>query len=177
VCGCPDAIIQLICRWASPESLAVYRRIGVQHHAEWTAKASGADFEAVQSTRLPELDAQEGHAAANAADIARALAVVGAGQQAPLAQPAVTDVFPPRQTPGAWTAGDVAMVPRSVWPDYQCREFGGRGWLVRVLRVASSERPPHASVRFLHARARDGRRFEDSLLQLSVLTDPPETPH
>ena len=38
--GCPDAMIQLICRWMCPESLHIYRRMGTQEHADYVERAS-----------------------------------------------------------------------------------------------------------------------------------------
>eukprot|EP00965_Chrysotila_dentata_P018981 632857-Pleurochrysis_carterae.AAC.1 len=37
--GCPDENIQLICRWASPQSLRVYARLGTAKNAGWTDEA------------------------------------------------------------------------------------------------------------------------------------------
>jgi hypothetical protein len=54
--GCPDAVIQLICRWECPASLHVYRQMGIEQNIYWTDKANVAVFDALRVNNLPALD-------------------------------------------------------------------------------------------------------------------------
>ena len=54
--GCPDAVIQLICRWACEESLKLYRMVGIGQHVMWTDRAASTHFEAVRVANIPALD-------------------------------------------------------------------------------------------------------------------------
>ena len=54
--NCPDAVIQLICRWQSPESLRVYRQTGIEKNIYWTELAGRTTFDAVRVNNLPALD-------------------------------------------------------------------------------------------------------------------------
>ena len=53
---CPDAVIQLICRWASPESLHVYRQMGIEKNVYWVSRAQSVTFDATRVNNLPALD-------------------------------------------------------------------------------------------------------------------------
>ena len=53
---CPDAVIQLICRWSCPESLHVYRQMGIDKNIYWTEKAQHVTFDATRVNNLPALD-------------------------------------------------------------------------------------------------------------------------
>jgi hypothetical protein len=53
---CPDAVIQLICRWANPASLKVYRQIGIEKNVYWTERAQTVTFDATRVNNLPVLD-------------------------------------------------------------------------------------------------------------------------
>ena len=53
---CPDAVIQLICRWANPASLKVYRQVGVEKNAYWTERAQHVVFDATRVNNIPVLD-------------------------------------------------------------------------------------------------------------------------
>lgn len=55
----PDAVIQLICRWASPESLRVYRQMGIEKNTFWVGKAQSVTFDATRVNNLPALDRNE----------------------------------------------------------------------------------------------------------------------
>ena len=61
--GCPDPMIQLICRWMCPESLHVYRRMGTQEHASLVEKASHANVQVIQATNIPRVSNDQGYAA------------------------------------------------------------------------------------------------------------------
>ena len=54
--GCPDEIIQLLCRWTCPQSLHVYRQMGVEKNVLWTEKAQHAVFDTARVNHLPQLD-------------------------------------------------------------------------------------------------------------------------
>ena len=53
---CPDAVIQLICRWANPASLKVYRQVGIEKNVYWTERAQHVVFDATRVNNLPVLD-------------------------------------------------------------------------------------------------------------------------
>ena len=53
---CPDAVIQLICRWSSPDSLKVYRQMGIEKNVFWTTRAFATTFDATRVNNLPVLD-------------------------------------------------------------------------------------------------------------------------
>ena len=53
---CPDAVIQLICRWASPDSLKVYRQMGIEKNIYWVDRAHAVTFDATRVNNLPALD-------------------------------------------------------------------------------------------------------------------------
>lgn len=63
--GCPDAVIQLICRWECPGSLHVYRQLGVEQNTYWTDKAGAAKFDALRVNNLPALDKHHSDAVTN----------------------------------------------------------------------------------------------------------------
>ena len=60
--GVDDATIQLICRWASPESLKAYRRLGVARNVELTDLAERVVVDTLQMPNVPIIDASEGFA-------------------------------------------------------------------------------------------------------------------
>jgi hypothetical protein len=51
--GVEDGMIQLICRWMCPESLHVYRRMGVAEHEALIRRASGCHVDCTQSVNVP----------------------------------------------------------------------------------------------------------------------------
>ena len=57
--GCPDPMIQLICRWACPASLKIYRQMGVSENVSWTTRARTAQFDAARVNNIPALDNDE----------------------------------------------------------------------------------------------------------------------
>ena len=54
---------------------------------------------------------------------------------------------------------------REVWPGYACKEMAGLAWHATVVARTVGA----ATVRFTHARARDGRIYEDATLSLDAL--------
>jgi hypothetical protein len=82
--NCPDTTIQLICRWASPDSLKLYRLIGSSSHISWCDRAATASFDAVRVTSIPSLDNSIDYAALAApTSRARAESVVAAVTTSP----------------------------------------------------------------------------------------------
>ena len=61
--GCSDGHIQLICRWASPESLKIYRRVGASENAFWCDRAEKAVIDSLNMANIPIVDNMEGLAA------------------------------------------------------------------------------------------------------------------
>jgi len=57
--NCPDSTIQLICRWACPESVQTYAQIGIGQNIDWLAKAAKVQHDAVRTNNLPQLDSSE----------------------------------------------------------------------------------------------------------------------
>lgn len=60
--GVEDSMIQLICRWMCPESLHVYRRMGIREHERHINRASVTNVDAIQSINLPIIDSDSGYA-------------------------------------------------------------------------------------------------------------------
>jgi len=85
--GCPDAVIQLICRWASEASLKVYRLLGVTAHVDWCDRAARAQFEAIRVNNLPALDNSVDYAALLASPAARPAAAAAARRVVAAAAP------------------------------------------------------------------------------------------
>ena len=176
--GCPDEVIQLLCRWACPESLLAYRRLNTREQVEWMNKAAHAKYDTLQAAHLPVLDNDVQAAAAtfelSRQELEHALSTVQVAEELPELQADAsaqtpTFVVPPPQKEGVWTAGDYAMVPASIYPSYPCSELGGSGWLVRILQVRGVGADTNVKLYFEHARTSSGRHFEEVLLQASVL--------
>ena len=55
-------MIQLICRWMCPESLHVYRRMGVAEHERLIKQAMGTNVDSIQSTNVPKVVGDQGYA-------------------------------------------------------------------------------------------------------------------
>ena len=180
--GCPPAIIQLICRWASEQSLRVYARIGTNLHIEWTDKAAQANVDAVQVGNLPRLDNSTEYAAllngnlsdaplprsrpvaASAGLAARRVSATATVRRTPaLPQNQLAPLPRPRST--RFAVGDYAMVPRAVYPTYTCREYEGTGWEVRIER----RRGDSALVTFTRATRANGGGYVPVWLQLRAL--------
>ena len=53
--GCPDPVIQLVCRWANPASLKVYRQVGIERNV-WTERAQHTGFDATRVNNIPVFD-------------------------------------------------------------------------------------------------------------------------
>jgi len=98
--GVDDAMIQLICRWMCPESLHVYRRMGVAEHESSVRKASRCHVDCTQSVNVPTVVGDQ-HMAALETEFGRAKAP--AEQRAyDLAIRAAMEPFaPPKQPRGS----------------------------------------------------------------------------
>ena len=128
--NCPDAIIQLICRWASPESLKVYRQMGVDSNVYWTERAQTVEFDAARVNNIPVLDNAE-RMARNVRAFADSAGVVptapSPAPRAPLALPTVYAI--PGGTVQAITEDSNGLVGLTVgvfnnlWPGYEAN-FG-----------------------------------------------------
>lgn len=60
--GVDDAMIMLICRWMSPESLHVYRRMGTAENERHTRKAMQTNVDLIQATNVPKVMGDQGYA-------------------------------------------------------------------------------------------------------------------
>ena len=193
--GVPGDMIQLICRWMCPESLHVYRRVGLAEHDGNLRRAAKADVSVIQTTNVPRVVGDWGYAELNpsftdnngsaerALQEARTLPVAPRGassQSAPRAPrgapsqsaPRAPSVVQPGPTPLPCEPlterpmpGMRVLVPSEVWPSYQCREQGGLGWSA----VVKSATAYTAVVAFESARTVDGRPYEDERLAWHVL--------
>ena len=61
--GCADDVIQMICRWANPDSLKVYARHGTSLHINWVDRAEKAVVDAIQASSVPKVCNSEGNIA------------------------------------------------------------------------------------------------------------------
>ena len=166
--GVPDATIQLMCRWMCPESLHVYRRLGMAGNHENLRKAARADVSLIQSTSVCRIDNDQAFAGL-------------LGRQAPQQGPNMEQEFDAARhaarAPGPGAAsprpdrpdpeGRRVLVPRELWPAYPCNEQDGRGWAAAVRSTTQST----AVVRFIHARTLDGRPYADERVPLEMLRD------
>ena len=97
--GVPDAMIQLICRWMCPESLHVYRRMGVAENEINVRRASTCHVDCTQSVNVPIVVGDQ-HMAALASEFGQARAT--AEQQSyEQALRAAMDPYPPQKLPRA----------------------------------------------------------------------------
>jgi hypothetical protein len=64
--------------------------------------------------------------------------------------------------------GRRALVPKEVWPSFECDEHNGRGWTVDIINY--SKRLNAATIAFVHATTPRGIPYEDATLRLDVLT-------
>ena len=194
-----DPMIQLICRWMCPESLHVYRRMGVAEHESLIRKASMCNVDCMQSINAPAvvqdqalapLAAEFGQDRSDSDQQAYERAVQAAiepygpqqrahrptqhatdARQAPIATP--DGPIPLSPIAGVPRVGETVVVPRSMWPNERCDELGGQGWRVKVQRAS----PAASTVRFLQAKTSRGQPYEDVCVQTSLLmTTEPRPP-
>lgn len=60
--GVDDGMIMLICRWMSPESLHVYRRMGTAENERHTRRAMAVNVDLIQTTNVPKVMGDQGYA-------------------------------------------------------------------------------------------------------------------
>ena len=176
--GVDDATIQLICRWASPESLKAYRRLGVTRNIELTDRAEQAVVDTLQMPNVPIIDASEGFAMLQREALELRRERSGSGQRAARAPPPAprppSPPLPPPPAPAPPLAagssvGRRVCVPSHCWPRYPCNELEGRGWAAHVLRERVGEGGPEVFVSFDHAADRSGRAYQPCWLMLSAV--------
>ena len=158
---CPDALIQLICRWESPESLKAYRRLGIKQHVSWTDSAAATSIDAAQVANLPILEndwLSPGERSAAAERLGRRVM-----------QAAAMPPTPARNHAGVWHPDDIGVVPADVWPEEDCDEGDGSGWLVRVVSVRGLGPSAILRLSFVEARSLAGRPFADVSLQAGAI--------
>jgi integrase len=61
--GCPDPIIQALCRWRSPESISIYGRLNADSRATYLKAAFTTRASSVSSANLPTIDIDDALAA------------------------------------------------------------------------------------------------------------------
>ena len=66
---------------------------------------------------------------------------------------------------GRPSIGTEVAVPSETWPDFDCREMGGRAWQATVVSSTGLT----AVVRFTHAKSATGRAYADVRLPLAGL--------
>jgi hypothetical protein len=63
--GCPDPMIQLLCRWMNPASLRLYRRMTPGQCEELIRSASTADVASIQTANIPRVSGDQSFATIN----------------------------------------------------------------------------------------------------------------
>ena len=154
---CPDPVIQLICRWSCPESLQVYRQMGIDKNVFWTEKAQHVVFDAARVNNIPALDDLDER-------IQR-----GDFASADLQEPVVHSREPsrlvetftiPNGTVQAYTTdangliGLTASIPRSFWTQADQLMSPQRSFPCKIVAECARE--------FLHA---DGSRAQTMLIE------------
>ena len=158
---CPDPVIQLICRWSCPESLQVYRQMGIDKNVFWTEKAQHVTFDAVRVNNLPALDdaderLQRGDF--NAADLDDAAQAPRTPERTP--ERLIQTMIIPNGTVRVYTSdsagliGLIAHVPRSFWTVHDQLASPNRSFPCKVVGESVRE--------FLHA---DGTRSTAMLIE------------
>ena len=165
--GCPDAEIQLLCRWVSPDSLRLYRRLGSAAQAKWTERVRRVQVDATQTGTIPIVCNSEGFAAlqqecTRRVDAAAATLVPSLHTAEPGRTPA-PDSSPLTRSNAV---GRHILVPRHTWPDYSCSENGGAGWSGVIVNLKGGA----ATVAFIQATTPRGLPYEDVVLDLGVLS-------
>ena len=60
--GCPDSMIQLLCRWKCPASVQTYAQVGSQENVRWIHRAHAVRFDAVRTNNMVALDNSDAYA-------------------------------------------------------------------------------------------------------------------
>ena len=169
--GCEDSVIQMICRWANPESLKVYARHGTSLHINWVDRAEKAVIDAILSSSVPKVCNSEGNIALQhhfgGTVPARARHVLDNADRdagdATAAPPAPPDASPLTRINAV---GRRVRVPATCWPTYTCTEHAGSGWTAHIL---SLQRANAVTLRFAEATDDRGLPFADVQLDLGAL--------
>ena len=165
--GCPDATIQLLCRWVSPDSLRLYRRLPPSDFALWGRKARAATVDGTQMPNVPIVEGSEGFAALQQEVSRDTTEEVRQAIQAAHDNP--VGGRRAERTPAPLTpqnaVGRRALAPHAMWPDYTCAEHQGKGWEVIILKLQDSV----ATIAFLYATTARGLPYEDVQVQLDAL--------
>lgn len=183
-----------MCRWQSPESLLIYRRMGLQDHIQWIDRSFDTDFDAgsmpgvtvdsaVGLSYLADVSTSEGPSSSSArSSTSRARPT---SSEEPSSSSTRLPSSRPRAAPPALhrtraarrpaadsrpltaenAVGRIVLVPASLWPSYQCTEHEGKGWEARILNASSR----NATIRFAYAVTARGRRYKDERLPLGSL--------
>ena len=180
-----DAVIQLACRWLSPDSLRLYRRLGTAEVIRWVDAAEKVHVDTIQQGNVVTVENSEAFGAL--------LQHVGDGTHASRVQQLNSHIAPADATPAQHPAdrsdaastgeannedspdespliadncvGRRVLVPSTIWPTYSCNELGGAGWSARIVA-----RTRHGvRVTFLQERDSRGRRYRDAELSLTAL--------
>ena len=162
---CPDAMIQLLCRWMNPASLRLYRRMTPGQYEELIRNASTVDITSIQTSNIPRVSGDVSFATINGwecppADLLRLFdaARVGTDADSPIgtvqppakrSAPAAPPVTPQRAkvprppcTPPALThaslrVGSTVTVDSRAYPDEACNENDGRAYSGTVTSVTA----------------------------------------
>jgi hypothetical protein len=170
--GCTDDVIQMICRWANPDSLKVYARHGTSLHINWVDRAEKAVVDAIQASSVPKVCNSEGNIAIlhhfGGTVPARARHVLDNADRE-TGDTTAPPPEPPDTSPltRANAVGRRVRVPASCWPTYPCTENAGLGWTAHIL---SLQRANGATIRFAEATDDRGLPFADVQLDLGTLT-------
>ena len=166
-----------MCRWMSPESLRLYRRLGTREMVQWADQAEAADPDTMQLGSLPLIDAAEGFSALvqhselldtdESEKGAAEAQAPGAPGDSSLATATCESSPAPDLSPLSTTnaVGRRVLVPRALWPSDACDEHRGEGWTATIRACSRGV----ARVAFLHARDEHGSRYSDVHLQLTSL--------
>jgi hypothetical protein len=181
--GVNDETICMLCRWASPESLRLYRRVSAHDMMSYVDRAQKVRTEQLQMGNAPLVDASVAFARlhisvenerparrARNSEAAPTLkrASTSAAAAAPVSSSSSEDEAPAADqsalTPGN-TIGRRVLVPRAMWPGYPCDENKGAGWTALVVKASRG----YAHVSFSRARDASGRRYANANVALDML--------
>ena len=167
---CSDDIIQMICRWANPESLRAYARHGQSLHINCVDAAEKAVVDAIQSATVPRVCASEGNAALHlafgGAISARAQAVLDAADEVEAATGAVAaETADTSPLVASTCVGRRVLIPRASWPHEACTEHDGQGWAARIIKYSQGV----VHLRFLNATTARGIPYQDVVLRADAV--------
>ena len=76
----------------------------------------------------------------------------------------------PQSAANSERSEELVLVPHSLWKEYACDEFNGKGWLARII----TRKHGWARVEFVHARDEEGNRYQNADVPLSRLEPVPD---